>query len=255
MNERVLVVTGAGSGLGKAVSQRLAADGVFVAVTDIDAQSGENVVKELEQNGGRAGFWPCDVTSIESITAAADAIANERGGIDGLVNNAGFDRPGFFLETEPPLWDDLIAVNLKGVLNCTYIFAPLISDRCRATGYGRIVNIASDAGRVGSMGEAVYAAAKGGVIAYTKSMARELARDRVTVNAVCPGPADTPMTDGIRENPFGQKMMERMIQVTPFKRLADATEVADAVSYFAGEEARFVTGQVLSVSGGLTMSG
>lgn len=251
MDGRTIFVTGAGSGLGRAIARRCARDGAFVAVTDVAEDAGRRVVEEIEGDGGRAAFFECDVTSIPSIRGAAEAA----GEVDALVNNAGFDKPRFFLETDPASWDDMIAVNLKGVLNCTYVLAPMIAERCRSSGYGRIVNIASDAGRVGSMGEAVYSATKGGVIAFTKSMARELARDRVTVNAICPGPADTPMTEGITKDPMGQKMMDLMIMVTPFKRLAAGEEVADAVAYFAGEEARFVTGQVLSVSGGLTMSG
>jgi 2-hydroxycyclohexanecarboxyl-CoA dehydrogenase len=172
-----------------------------------------------------------------------------------LVNNAGFDEPGFFVDTDPDRWGRLLGVDLVGVLNCTHVFAGDIAANSRETGYGRIVNIASDAGRVGSMGQAVYSAAKGGVIAFSKTMARELARDRVTVNTVCPGPADTPMTEGINEDPLGRKMMGGMLAVTPFKRLVTPDEVAAAVEFFGSEDARFITGQVLSVSGGLTMSG
>jgi 2-hydroxycyclohexanecarboxyl-CoA dehydrogenase len=251
MDQRIAFVTGAGSGLGRAIAHRLSADGFRVAVTDIDRSAGEKVVAEISETGNDARFLHCDVTDRSSIEAAL----GELGTVDVLVNNAGFDRPDFFLNTQPELWDRLIDVNLKGVLNCTHVIGPAIAERSRDTGFGRIVNIASDAGRVGSMGEAVYAATKGAVIAFTKSMARELARDRVTVNAVCPGPAETPMTDGIRQDQMGEKMMNLLVMVTPFKRLVAPEEVADAVSYFADEKARFVTGQVLSVSGGLTMSG
>lgn len=255
MDSKVAFVTGAGSGLGRSIALRLARDGLSVAVTDIDRESIEKVTTEVEGLGGRAVGTVCDVTDRASIEQARDVVIEQLGSIDCLVNNAGFDRPDFFLNTEPELWDALIDVNLKGVLNCTQLIGPSIAERCRETGFGRMINIASDAGRVGSMGEAVYAATKGGVISFTKSMAREFARDRVTVNAVCPGPADTPMTDGIKSSELGEKMMGLMIMVTPFKRLVAPEEVADAVAYFAGEEARFVTGQVLSVSGGLTMSG
>ena len=255
MDKKTALVTGAGSGLGRAIALRFAADGMFVAVTDIDPVGGEKVVKEIADAGGEGQFWACDVADRSSVMSAAEEVRKATGGIDALVNNAGFDEPAFFLQSEPDSWDRLIAVDLLGVLNCTYVISPLIAERCRSTGYGRIINIASDAGRVGSMGEAVYSAAKGGVIAFSKSMARELARDKVTVNAVCPGPADTPMTSGINQQPIGQKMMAGMIAVTPLKRLADPAEVAAACAYFASEDARFTTGQVLSVSGGLTMSG
>lgn len=248
-------VTGAGSGLGRAIALRFAAEGMFVAVTDIDVDNGNAVVDEISAAGGSAGFWDCDVADPASVGAAAAEVRASAGGIDVLVNNAGFDEPAFFLESDPASWDRLISVDLLGVLNCSYVIAPAIVERCRATGYGRIINIASDAGRVGSMGEAVYSAAKGGVIAFSKSLARELARDKVTVNAVCPGPADTPMTTLINEQPIGQKMMMGMVQATPLKRLVSPEEVAAACAYFASDDARFTTGQVLSVSGGLTMSG
>ena len=249
---RSAVVTGAASGLGLAIATRLVEDGFKVVIADIDENGGPEVANSL---GDDTMFVRCDVTSRADIENVRDAATESFGGVDLLVNNAGFDLPGFFLYTDEPTWQRLIAVNLMGVLNCTHVLMPAITERCNATGYGRIVNIASDAGRVGSMGEAVYSAAKGGVIAFSKSMARELARDKVTVNAVCPGPAETPMTAAINSTEMGQKFMNGMIKVTPLKRLAAPEEVAAAVSYFASEEARFVTGQVLSVSGGLTMAG
>ena len=241
---RTAFVTGAASGLGAAIAERLAADGFHVVVADIAEEAGRAKAEAL---GG--AFVRCDVADMGSVSAAVP----ER--LDLLVNNAGFDEPAFFLDTEPELWQRLVAVNLMGVLNCTYVAAPRISERARETGYGRIVNVASDAGRVGALGEAAYAAAKGGAIAFTKSMARELARDGITVNAVCPGPADTPMTEGIRETKLGDKLMDRMIRATPLRRLAAPEDVAGAVAYFASDAASFVTAQVLSVSGGLTIPG
>lgn len=249
---RAAVVTGAASGLGLAIATRLSGEGFKVILADIDEKAGQAATEAI---GGDSVFVRCDVTSLDDVANVRDAAIESWGGVDLLVNNAGFDSPGFFMHTDAPTWDRLIAVNLIGVLNCTHVLMGSISQRCNTEGYGRIVNIASDAGRVGSMGEAVYAAAKGGVIAFSKSMARELARDKVTVNAVCPGPAETPMTRAINETELGQKFMNGMIKVTPLKRLAAPEEVAAAVSYFASDDARFVTGQVLSVSGGLTMAG
>ena len=244
-------VTGGGSGLGRAIALRLSKEGFRVLVTDIDLDSATSVAQEI---GTEAQAIQCDVANIDSVRTAAE-MAKQLGGIDVLVNNAGFDNPQFFLETDPSSWRKLLDVNLVGVLNCIYVVAPVIAERTRETGYGRIVNIASDAGRVGSLGEAVYSAAKGGVIAFTKSMARELARDRITVNAVCPGPANTPMTERIKEtSPIGEKMMGQLVANTPLRRLVDPEEVAAAVSYFASEDAAIVTGQSLSLSGGLTMA-
>ena len=248
----VAFVTGGASGIGRSIVERLARDGFAIAIADIDVDGAGTLAGKVESE---AIGVRCDVTSIDEVKAAAETVAGALGPVDVLVNNAGYDRPGFFLQGDPASWQHLLDVTLNGVLNCTYVLAPPIAARAAETGYGRIVNIASDAGRVGSMGEAVYSAAKGGAIAFTKSMARELARNGVTVNAVCPGPAETPMTDLIRTTEIGEKFMQRMVQATPLRRLAQPEEVAALVSYFTSEDARFTTGQVVSVSGGLTMSG
>jgi len=239
---RTAFVTGAASGIGEGIAERLAGDGFDIVIADIDDAG---AAKVAERVGGRAVH--CDVSDMDSVGEALT------GPVDVLVNNAGFDSPGFFLQTDPASWERLIAVNLMGVLNCTYVAAPLLAERARETGYARIINIASDAGRVGSLGEAVYSAAKGGVIAFTKSMARELARDKITANAVCPGPADTPMSRAIQELDIGKKVFSKMVEATPLKRLASIEDIAGLVSYFAREESGFLTAQVVSVSGGLTI--
>jgi 2-hydroxycyclohexanecarboxyl-CoA dehydrogenase len=243
---RVAVVTGGSSGIGRAIASRLAADGFTVAILARDLARARDVAVAL---GGAA--VACDVTDYASVASARDAL----GGADVLVNNAGFDEFQPFLETDPASWQRLLAVNLLGVLNCTHVFAPAIVERCAGSGYGRIVNIASDASRVGSTGEAVYSAAKGGVVAFSKSLARELARAGVTVNVVSPGPADTPMLGAIRATEFGGKVVDRIIAASPRRRLASPDEIAAAVAYFIRDDAAFVTGQILSVSGGLTMAG
>jgi 2-hydroxycyclohexanecarboxyl-CoA dehydrogenase len=252
MKDRICFVTGAGSGLGLAIAERIARSGATVAIAELDPGRGKEAV---ERFGDPAFAVECDVADLDSVRSAVAAVVERAGGIDALVNNAGFDLPGFFLQTDPGMWRSLISVNLEGVLNCTYAIAPLLIERAARTGYGRIVNIASDAGRVGSSGEAVYSAAKGGVIAFSKSMARELGRHGVTVNSVCPGPADTPMTAAIRTNEMGEKMFQKLLAATPLKRLVQPAEVAEAVAYFLSDEAAFTTGQTLSLSGGLTMSG
>ena len=251
-SDRVAFITGGASGLGRAIADRLAVDRMAVVIADIDEEGAKTAAKEIAETGGDALGVACDVSSPASVEAASDRVLEQYGGIDCLVNNAGFDIPGFFLSSDPDTWDRLVAVNLMGVLNCTYAIAPKIIERCGDSGYGRIINIASDAGRVGSMGEAVYSAAKGGVIAFSKSMARELAREKITVNAVCPGPADTPMTDNIRSTELGDMLIGRIIEATPLRRVVHADEVAAAVAYFASDAAGFVTAQVLSLSGGLT---
>lgn len=255
MDPRVAFVTGGASGLGRSIAERLGADGLHVVVADISDEGSATVVEELQAAGGSAEWVHCDVGDLNSVRVASEQVVGTHDGVDVLVNNAGFDIPGFFLESDPRDWDSIVKVVMMGTLNCTYVLAPSIVERCRASGYGRIVNIASDAGRVGSMGEAAYSAAKGGVIAFSKSMARELARDRVTVNSVCPGPAETPMTDRLRQAPLGAKLMTQMEQVTPLKRLAAPAEVAAIVAYFTSDDAAFTTGQSISISGGLSMHG
>jgi 2-hydroxycyclohexanecarboxyl-CoA dehydrogenase len=243
---RVAVVTGGSLGIGRAIAERLRADGFAVVVLARNLARARDVAASL---GGTA--VGCDVTDYASVASALESC----GGADVLVNNAGFDEFEPFLDTDPAGWQRLLAVNLLGVLNCTHVFAPAIVDRCAETGYGRIVNIASDASRVGSTGEAVYSAAKGGVVAFSKSLARELARAGVTVNVVSPGPTDTPMLAAIRDTAFGGKVVDRIVAASPRRRLAMPSEIAGAVAYFVRDDAAFVTGQVLSVSGGLTMAG
>ena len=246
---RVAAVTGGSLGIGRAIASRLAADGFTVAILARDVARARGVADSL---GGVA--VECDVTDYASVVSALVAVREACGGVDVLVNNAGYDEFQPFLQTDPAGWQRLLAVNLLGVLNCTHVFAPAIVERCQVSGFGRIVNIASDASRVGSTGEAVYSAAKGGVVAFSKSLARELARAGVTVNVVSPGPTDTPMLDAIRATDFGGKVVDRIVAASPRRRLALPDEIAGAVSYFVSADATFVTGQILSVSGGLTMA-
>ncbi|MBX3023976.1 glucose 1-dehydrogenase [bacterium] len=248
---RIALVTGAGSGIGRAIAQRLAGEGARVAVADVNAAGAAATVEAIRGAGGSAEAVTVDVTDFAAVRAAAAAVRTRLGAVGVLVNNAGWDRVEPFVDNEPALWDRLIAINLKGPIHCTRA----VLDDMIAGGGGAIVNISSDAARVGSSGEAVYAACKGGVVSFSKTLARELARHRITVNAVCPGPTRTALLDEITSGAQGERIIAAMTRAIPMRRLAAPEEIAAAVAFFASPDAAYVTGQVLSVSGGLTMAG
>ena len=238
---RKALVTGGASGIGAAIAARLAAEGAKVWIGDINEEGAGEVAGEIG-----AESLLLDVTDPDSARAAAEAT----GTLDVLVNNAGTDEFGFFAQTEPDLWRRLIDINLIGVLACTHAALPGMQE----AGYGRIVNIASEAGRVGSKGSAVYSAAKGGVIAFTKVMAREGARFGITANAIAPGPIETPLLmSALEAGELGEKVIETMKSGTQLRRLGTPDEVAAAVAFLAAEESSYVTGETLGVSGGLGM--
>jgi 2-hydroxycyclohexanecarboxyl-CoA dehydrogenase len=243
---KTAVVTGAGSGIGRATAQMLAREGAHVIVADIDATSGEASAAAIRAQGQRATFMPVDMTDAGSIEAFAVAAQSQCGPIDVLVNAAGWGRTAPFVEGTPDFWAKLVALNFVGPMTLAKALLPAMIERAS----GKIVNIASDAGRVGSLGETVYAGTKGGLIAFTKSLARETARYQINVNCVCPGPTDTPLMAAVPD-----KVKDALIKAIPFRRLGKPEEVADAVVFFASDRARYITGQVLSVSGGLTMAG
>ncbi|HEX6349450.1 MAG TPA: SDR family oxidoreductase [Candidatus Dormibacteraeota bacterium] len=240
MSGGVAVVTGAAGGIGTAICRRLAADGFRVAATDVDRDRCQRLATEV---GGSA--HALDVTDAAASAALADELGDE---VAVVVNNAGWDRFMPFLETTPELWEKLLRINLYGQIAVAHAFGRGMAERRR----GAIVNISSDAGKVGSAGETVYAAAKGGVIAFTRSLAREMARHGVRVNCVCPGPTETPFLD-VFQSEGGQKVVEAMTRAVPMRRLAQPDEIAAAVAFLASDDARYITGQALSVSGGLTM--
>ncbi len=250
---RVALVTGGASGIGREIARALAAAGHRVAVADINADGAAETVSQLAEAGRSDGLAvTMDISVTDSVTQGCLQVADELGPIDILVNVAGWDEFHRFVDTDEDFWDRIIEINFKGVLRTCHTCVPGMTER----GWGRIVNIASDAGRVGSSLEGVYSGAKGGVIAFSKTLAREVARKGVTVNVVCPGPTDTPLLDSIvGADDDGQRVIGAMAGAVAMKRLGQPAEIAPAVVYFASEGAGFTTGQTLSVSGGLTMAG
>jgi 2-hydroxycyclohexanecarboxyl-CoA dehydrogenase len=237
---KTILVTGAASGIGNACAAAFVEAGGTVILTDINEAGGEAAAKAL----ANAHFMKLDVTSREDCEALAGRIEQEFGRLDILVNAAGWDIIQPFMDNTPEYWAKIMAINFMGPVQLTRALLPLLIE----SGSGRIVNVSSDAGRVGSFGETVYAGAKGGIIAFTKSLAREMTRKNIRVNCICPGPTDTPLFASQSE-----KMQEALKNAIPMKRVAKPSEVADGVLFFASDRSSFVTGQVLSVSGGLTM--
>ncbi len=251
MTERVAMVTGGGRGIGREICRALAADGRKVAVADLRLPEANETAELVRAAGGTAIVVAMDVTDSDSVQQGILQVLDELGPIEVLVNCAGWDDLKPFLATDEPFWDRIIEINYKGVLRTVHACLPAMTE----AGWGRIVNIGSDAGRVGSSLEAVYSGAKGAVIAFSKTIAREMARKGITVNTVCPGPTATPLIDEIVEaSSSGDKVIGAMANAVPMKRLGQPHEVASAVAYFASEAAGFITGQTLSVSGGLTMA-
>ncbi|MDM0110271.1 2-hydroxycyclohexanecarboxyl-CoA dehydrogenase [Variovorax sp. J22R24] len=249
---QTVIVTGGGGGIGGATCRRFGGEAASVAVFDLNLDAAEKVAASIQAEGGRAQAFGCDITDRASVDAAVAEAEKSLGPITVLVNNAGWDVFKPFTKTEPAQWDKLIAINLTGALHMHHAVLPGMASRKK----GRIVNIASDAARVGSSGEAVYAACKGGLVAFSKTIAREHARHGITVNVVCPGPTDTALFADYKEgagNP--EKLMEAFTRSIPLGRIGQPDDLPGAILFFASEDAAFVTGQVLSVSGGLTMNG
>ena len=250
--DKTVIVTGGGGGIGGATCRRLAHDGAKVAVFDMNLEAAQRVADGINSTGGTATAFKCDITDRAGVDAAVAATEAQLGPVDVLINNAGWDVFKPFTKTQPAEWGKLIAINLIGALHMHHAVLPGMVARKS----GRIVNIASDAARVGSSGEAVYAACKGGLVAFSKTIAREHARHGITVNVVCPGPTDTALLAGVAEGaPNPEKLIEAFTRAIPLGRLGQPDDLASAIAFFASDDASFVTGQVVSVSGGLTMNG
>jgi 2-hydroxycyclohexanecarboxyl-CoA dehydrogenase len=246
LEARIALVTGGASGIGAATARHLAAEGARVAITDTDVDGARAVASEID--GEAIAMDVADAGSVRAGVAAAEAAI---GPPDVVVNNAGTDRFAFFVNTDEALWDLVLGVNLRGTIAVTHAVLAGMQER----GRGSIVNVASEAGRVGSQGSAVYSAAKAGVIGFTRAVAREAARFGVRVNAVAPGPIDTPLLNSapVEHGELGARLRQGMIDATSMRRIGRPEEVAAAIVFLACEDASFVTGQTLNVSGGLSM--
>jgi 2-hydroxycyclohexanecarboxyl-CoA dehydrogenase len=249
---RVALVTGAAGGIGRAICDRFVKEGIQVIAADIDRRGLDEMSSEVDSGRGRIFPVALDITDFNSVGTAVEDIIERFGRIDILVNNAGWDVAKPFLETSPDFWDKVLAINLKGPLNLHRTILP----RMIEAGGGKVINIASDAGRVGSSGESVYSACKGGLIAFTKSVARECASKNIRLNAVCPGPTDTPLLRSfVGEGEYGQKLYDKLKRAIPLKRLGQPGDLPGIIAFLSSDDADFITGQVISVSGGLTMHG
>ena len=246
---RTALVTGAAGGIGRAIALELAANDRQVAVADLNKDGADETVQAITENGGKAIAVAMDITDTRSVNVGIEEVERGLGPVDVLVNNAGWDELRLFLDTDEEFWDQVIEINYKGCLRTTKRVIPAM----REAKWGRVVNIASDAGRVGSSMESIYAGAKGGVIAFTKTIAREFARDGVTANVVCPGPTRTALLEGMAAKGEG-KLIESLTKAVPMKRLGEPEDIAAAVEFLQSDRAGFITGQTLSVSGGLTMA-
>ncbi|WP_375207810.1 SDR family oxidoreductase [Hyphococcus sp.] len=248
LKDKVAIVTGGGQGIGRALSLRLAEEGCKVAIFDLKPEAGE----ETAALAGDAivKTYAVDVGDFDAVGSAVEAVEKDLGPVWVLVNNAGWDQPMPFLRSEPALWDKIIRINLYGPLNTHYAVAGRMAQR----GGGRIINIASDAARVGTSNEAVYSACKGGLISFTKSMARELARKNVLLNAVCPGPTNTPMMQSVLgEGEQAVKWKDAMLRGIPLGRMGEPEDYAGIVAMLASDDGAYITGQTYSVSGGMNM--
>lgn len=249
---KVVIVTGGGSGIGRAVCQRFADEQATVAIFDINGDGAAETVRLISDAGGRASAYVADISDYDAVEVAVAAVENDLGPVDVLVNNAGWDEAKPFLATDTALWRKIIDINLYGPLNLHHTVVSRMVQREA----GKVINVASDAGRVGSSGEAVYSACKGGIIAFSKTLARELARKNIQINTVCPGPTDTPLLASFAgDAEQGRKLIDGLTRAIPMRRLGQPADYPGIIAFLASDDADYITGQTISVSGGLTMHG
>ena len=251
LKDRTALITGGANGIGAAIARRLAEEGCAVGILDLDAEAGGKVVAEITSAGGRVSLHAADISDYDAVARAVEGFEKASGPIALLVNNAGWDRAANFLDTTPEFWRKVVGINLYGPLNVSHV----VLKGMAARGFGRVVNIASDAGRVGSSGEAVYSACKGGMIAFTKTVARELVGKGIIVNTLCPGPTDTAILRSFLEGPDGARIAEGLKRAIPMRRLGAPEDYPGLVAFLLSDDAAYITGQTISVSGGLTMHG
>jgi 2-hydroxycyclohexanecarboxyl-CoA dehydrogenase len=251
LSGRRIILTGGASGIGRATALRLAEEGCIIGLLDLNAEGSAETVQRAAGLPGRITATTADIADEAAVEEAVAAFEAAHGPVEGLANVAGWDVPIPFLETDRAFWDKVIRINLYGPL----VMHHVVLRGMAARGFGRVVNVSSDAGRVGSSGESVYSACKGGLIAFTKTVAREMARKGVILNTICPGPTETPLFDNFRSmSPDGGKIAEGLARAIPLRRLGQPEDYPGLIAFLLSDDAAYMTGQTISVSGGLTMS-
>ena len=251
LKDKNALLTGGANGIGAAIARRLGEEGCVVGILDLDGAGAEKIAGEIKAAGGKASAHAVDISDYDAVKRAVETFEVASGPLAFLVNNAGWDRAANFLDTDPEFWKKIVAINLYGPLNVSHV----VMKGMAARGFGRVVNIASDAGRVGSSGEAVYSACKGGTIAFSKTMSRELVSKGIIINTLCPGPTDTAILRSFTDGPDGARILEGLKRAIPMRRLGSPEDYPGIVAFLASEDAAYITGQTISVSGGLTMHG
>jgi 2-hydroxycyclohexanecarboxyl-CoA dehydrogenase len=248
---KTAVVTGGAKGIGRSIGLRLARDGANIGILDIEKERADKTAQEIRELGVKAISLECDVTDYEKVKQSVAQVHEQCGSIDILINNTGIGKSLFFVDTDQAMWERMISVNYKTFLNATHVCIPYMIEQKSGT----IVSLGSDAGRIGNSGEVLYCGTKAAIMSSSKALARELARFNVRVNCVSPGPVQTDLLLGLHEAEKGKRIMEAVAKMIPMKRLGEPEDVADVVAFFVSDDARYLTGQVLSVDGGLTMIG